>query len=83
MNTKECSCGKTLPWATTKNGKHMLIEEKAAGNIVLQETLTDPDPIAMVVEPGAGTHQAHFVSCPDADLYRRRGDTLPATDQGD
>jgi hypothetical protein len=84
VNTKRCTCGVTLPWALTKNGKRMLIEPKPGGNVVLQETLTEPEPIAMVVEPGAGTHQAHFASCPDADFHRRRGGaTLPSPDQGD
>lgn len=82
MVTKRCTCGVTLPMLpTAASGKLMMVEPKEGGNIVLQETLTGETEVH-VVQPGAGTHQAHFVSCPDADLHRRRGATLPTTDQG-
>lgn len=79
--TKTCTCGKTLPmFPTAKSGKLMMVEAAPGGNVVLQETLTG-ETVAMVVSPGAGTHNAHFATCPDAEMHRRA--TLPVTDQGD
>lgn len=72
------SCGASIVWAQTVNGKRMPVDELevTGGNIRLSRAKQDPrDPplvMATVVKPGEGTHRSHFSTCPGATTHRSK-----------
>ncbi len=66
------SCRAPIEWVATESGKHMPVEEREGGNLVLDRDLLGENPVARVVADGEGTHVSHFATCPDGDRWRGR-----------
>jgi hypothetical protein len=69
------SCGASITWALTVNGKRMPVDAEPSenGNV---ELITDGRYVLAVVHSqppmiSKPLHVSHFVSCPDADEHRR------------
>lgn len=63
------TCHEPIEWARTETGARIPLNLTAspdAANIVLEAG------VARVVAAGAGTHIAHFATCPQAADHRRR-----------
>jgi hypothetical protein len=79
FQTSPCAtCQAAVIWAETEAGKRMPVdpEPAAKGNVRLHER-PDDVPLAVVLKPAdlfgkTGLHLSHFVTCPDADTFRRR-----------
>lgn len=79
MKTASCSsCGKTIVWAQTEQGKPVPItaEPFAHGNVVLQLPADPRDPpVAHYLRKGETALQpryvSHFADCPQADQHRK------------
>ncbi len=61
------SCRAPIRWERTPNGKRIPLDPEPvpSGNIVINEI-----GLAVVVKPGQGKYQSHFVSCPNAARHR-------------
>lgn len=69
---KRCrSCDAPITWVQSVSGSWMPLEERDGGGIVITSDLFGSQERAVVLAPGQGTHQSHFVSCPDAKEWRR------------
>lgn len=64
------SCGASIIWAITKNGKRIPLDAKPEVRMVLEEH--EDTPVARSVE----AFTAHFASCPNAAQHRKK--TTPA-----
>lgn len=64
------TCGASIIWATTKNGKKIPLEL----DMVLGGNIDLVDGVATVVPPDYGVKRmvTHFSRCPGADQHRRR-----------
>lgn len=67
------SCGARIQWYRTDQGKKMPVNVTPSpnGNISIQVDLLG-EPVAHVVSDGTGDRLAHFVTCPDAEQWRRK-----------
>lgn len=65
------TCGRPIRWAKTSSGHNIPIdiEPRKGGNVQLIEHGSHL--VALVGRAGSGTHQSHFVSCPQADGHRK------------
>lgn len=76
MQTASCSaCGAPIRWATTTKGRRMPIDPDPhpQGNIILEHLGEGVAPIAHVnAGPIEGGYRSHFVTCPNADDFRRK-----------
>ena len=75
------SCGAPVTWTVTDAGKRMPVdpEPHPDGNVLIAPPAQSWDPPrATVLGPleiqaaTAALHRAHFVTCPDSDLWRQR-----------
>lgn len=67
------SCTARIQWYRSSRGKPMPINVATSpnGNVRIDQDLLG-DPIAVVVGDGTGDRLAHFVTCPDAEQWRKR-----------
>jgi hypothetical protein len=76
-----CSCGASIVWAITENGKRIPLDadpEKRSVIVHGQELVKQTRPLilgdafeAMVRSVVADTYTPHFASCPQASRFRR------------
>lgn len=77
MSDQACrSCKAPILWAiSSKTGNRIPINEAppepGKGNVMLDAPLSPGPPTARYVTPGEGSHVTHFVTCPDADSWRK------------
>jgi hypothetical protein len=76
------SCSAPVIWATTTRGKAMPVDPDPVveGNLVLEARFGDAPPLARVLGVAKqfgrkDLRVAHFVTCPQAGQWRRRGRT--------
>jgi hypothetical protein len=72
------SCGAEVMWLKTPRGKTIPIDPMPlpGGNIILADegavTFLSRMQITEMKESGDLAYQSHFVTCPDAELHRKR-----------
>jgi len=73
------SCEAWVIWAATAEGKRMPVDARpaAGGTVQLQTRPGSKTPAATVLDEAAAAgrvdlRKAHFATCPDADVWRRR-----------
>jgi hypothetical protein len=66
------SCGVRIQWYRSNRGKPTPVNENPSpnGNVRIDSDLLG-GPVAVVVSDGTGDRLAHFVTCPDADKWRK------------
>jgi len=73
MRVEHCrSCGARIIWAiTAATGRSMPVDADPVehGNVVLESV--DGKPLAFVGQAGEPRYVSHFVSCPEANRWRR------------
>lgn len=67
------SCGARIQWYRSNRGKAMPVNVATSpnGNVRIGQDLIG-EPVAHVVSDGTGDRVAHFVTCPDAEQWRKR-----------
>jgi hypothetical protein len=66
MKTRPCgSCGKTMIWAETENGKAIPLDAEPVNAFVLERKGT------VLVAKMVKTYQTHFATCRNADQWRK------------
>ena len=68
------SCGAPVFWCETENGKriHNNLRRDTDGNVtIVGGNKGQKMPLAVVGQPGEGTHTSHFATCPQAADHRR------------
>ncbi len=61
------SCGAEIIWATTSNGKKVPLDVKAEKRYVLYGRSGETAKLV-------NTYVTHFVTCPDAKVFRKKDD---------
>jgi hypothetical protein len=78
------SCGATIRWATTVNGKRIPVDDEPVpdGNLVLSDPTPGayaptaaqyvaPEQPSLFPEPDPPRFRSHYATCPDADRWRK------------
>lgn len=66
------SCGAEIIWCRTSKGKAMPVDvnKRDDGNLILTDV--DGDTVVEYVPKGQGDHVSHFVTCGQADQWRKK-----------
>jgi len=64
---KSEGCGASIIWALTENGKPVPLDKKGEKRYVLIPKEGSGDPVVQL----RTTYSSHFVTCPDADKFRK------------
>lgn len=80
MKTAQCrSCGKEIVWTETEKGKRMPVDVEPS-HLGTFSLVPDGEVIrAFWAKPGTDSdlRVSHFVTCPDADKFRRKAPGAP------
>lgn len=69
------SCGAKIIWAETEGGSRVPLDAKPLKRYVLKEIETgigETDIVEVPVVELRSTYVSHFVTCPDADKFRKK-----------
>jgi hypothetical protein len=64
-------CRALIFWGVTDSGAKIPVDRKVAEGVEPNLRISARG-VVSVVEPGEGTHVAHFATCPDAERLRSR-----------
>lgn len=74
MSDRCKSCGASIVWALTKDGKHIPIDNQPVKGGNLRMTSLGREPLTVEVkpvEPEIYGWVSHFATCPNADEHRK------------